>query len=377
MYGRGKFRLRGWMTALWQDRVTAPKEEFLRFSVADERDTGRTAITARAFGMNASAQADEYRFEIRLGDPGFVHVGDAQYLPSCENLELSGLYNEDWTPIEASLCSRRGGVKKGGQAHRPAADVPIEVEDRPAIYLGYLDSHFGHTITEFMSRLWIFDQFEPRDFRLVVSSPLDGKYPRWMRELFCLGQLPIENLTVYDRPTRLRSVIIPRQAHILASVVWTAGLETAAMVGNRAAPRGSQRSAQPVYLSRANINPPQRRVRGEADLISELDRRKVRIVSPEMLSISEQLQILRNHQTFVGPWGSAHHMKWFIQEPSHHIYLASQLRPSYLLFDAANGNASTWIKIFKARDKTKEYSSHVDDCLNPKFVLETLDRLGL
>jgi hypothetical protein len=202
----------------------AIEHDILYYRQSTLGDIGEFAYHVRIYSPTDILGAPDAAGRTRLdgvavlqGNPGQVEGTDLRYRPPVRPRESCAHYDAAGAPVPASFTFR-GSADDLVFATHPVAPLEARdfmIENRPSIYLGRLINAFGHIITETMSRFWIFDAHEPRNFNLVFHGMKPKDFPGWMRELLELAGLPLENVSVYDSPTILKNVIIPRQGMIL------------------------------------------------------------------------------------------------------------------------------------------------------------------
>ena len=320
-----------------------------RFRIDLPSDAEPRSAVIHAHGYPVEIKEREWSdLAIRAGAPGFAIHEDLLYLPAGDALPQSGLYDRDGQPATESVLFRGETQMSGLAKVAPWDPRPgLAVEERDAIYLGHVSS-IGHFLTETLSRVWVRDACGLAD-PVWVFHGADPRVKPWGAELLRHAGIPLDRLVRYAAPTRLRRVVVPRPALELNAGIWSIFPEFMADLGARVLGRSVvRRSEQPLYLSRERMRPRQRIHGNEGALSAWLRARGTRIVHFQDMPIAEQVRAINTHATVIGPVGSAHHLNLLAGRPARHIYLARSLGPqTYMLVDAAKGNASHWIR---ARD---------------------------
>lgn len=342
--------------------------------------TGPETVAIRTYGgYGAPELASLASVDLRHGSPGALHSDEALYFPTGESLENSGLYQATGTPIPDSLIGQRwvGSSFTNGHLAPQVDPSRMPTDPRPSVYFGFIDPHFGHFITDSLARLWWFREAAEPDRQIVFHGPALSP---WMREFLQLAGIRLDAFASHAAPTLLRDIVVPRPAIALETSLWSAFLESTADIATRAL-AGSEgvtsRSDQPVYLSRHRIHPLRRIVHGESRLIDYLVQRKCLIVSPETLSLAEQIRLFNTHRVFIGPWGSAHHMTMFSRDPATHIHISPQLKRTQFMLDAAKGNTAIYIRSRRLFSALKKAPSTQDDLLWLPETISALKDLGI
>lgn len=271
-------------------------------------------------------------------DPDVEHLHELRYLPARFFAKRAQqLYGGDWTDVEATILRRgpRGERPVDEALGEPTYSGRWERFDEPCIYIGQFNfgRSFGHFLTEGISRLWrAFDDDRP----LVHHSPASRPVPSFVSDFLAGVGIPRERLVVFDRPTILGDVLVPHPSIVNQSSVHLAHRRTAARYwSSLGVSDGDLQSEGPVYMSRSRLAPELRRMAGERELESILERRGVRIAHPEELPLAEQVGLLARHRPALGPIGSAFHLSLLAPRGQEHRYLLEPpLHPNFLLIGA-------------------------------------------
>jgi len=283
-------------------------------------------------------------FQVYDGTPcTIIEVNDAfrPLGPKC-------LYDRHGARIDES-CVRRGkGLTKFIASGPDTMPLPTDfiTVDQPVVYLGWLQNHWGHFLTEGISRLWPFCQ-----------------YPELKRMLgvYCCSTLPHQNiwdfinaldLDIYiggDRPRqaiRFRKVFIPLPSFVNQAKAYTVHSKAVASVVDFCLREECpQVSSQPVFLSRSKLAVA-RSVSNEAELERALTKRGFLIVYPEELNLSSQVNLFNNYRYFAGCWGSAFHTVILSKRPetiTTDVLCEGTPNPNFLMFDSILGNEAKYV----------------------------------
>ncbi len=177
------------------------------------------------------------------------------------------------------------------------------------LYLGNFMNHYGHFLTEFLSRLWILE--EDAGFDCFVAYPSTANRGRYLPKDFhrdLCGQvgLDLERLKILHAPARFAELVVPEQLWILNTQVngRLRGLyERIAQAHRNGDPAGR------VFLSRSP------RVDQRLANTSQIERVFAgfgfSVVYPEELAMSDQLRLYANCEILAGLSGSGMHNALF------------------------------------------------------------------
>lgn len=287
--------------------------------------------------------------QLRRELPAVDELRDVVYVPAGFGGHEGGaqvLCSQDGRVIKASRVESEPGGPVVAWASRTPPDFRAppasDVVDSAVIYVGHLATHFGHFLTEGVSRLWFPVLHEQSALPLVFHGPEAALRIGFVGEFLHALGLEASRFLPLNRPTLLRQVIIPGFSSALQWKLHDVHIELLRRAGSQLRqPRpASSSSRRPIYLSRSRLGSRQRRVAGERALEGLLTDWGVRVAHPEILSLRDQVMLFEDHRPVMGPMGSAHHTAALLEDPSHHVYLDvhGSLNPNHLLIDAASGD---------------------------------------
>jgi capsular polysaccharide biosynthesis protein len=302
------------------------------------------------FHLRGDAPAFRSRLEellagisVRAGQPETLLEVDAAFL-------LPGtlcLYDKHGVRIDSS-CIRRGpGMSEYYKAGPEAVAVPkaCAIIRKPLLYLSWAQSHWGHFLTEGVSRLWARCAYaEMRQIRCLSLLPYPGS-ASVAGYLAALG-LAGEQVRDFKVPVRIDKCFVPAASFSNRAEAYAAHLRPSREVVAAADRDAAQPVQRAVYMSRARLGA-DRLIRRELELELALCSLGVRIVYPEQLSLAEQIQLFNAHRVFIGCWGSAFHGLCLARDPEKittHIIVDAVPNANYLMFDALFGCRSNYIQ---------------------------------
>ncbi|GAB2876291.1 glycosyltransferase family 61 protein [Nocardioides pacificus] len=275
-------------------------------------------------------------FPVPVQGPSGVETVDDALLTHIEHGELNVLRRPDrW--LRGAVHDRDGALVRasqmigglGGNRHVAADPAVVEVPDGLKtltgtwLYGGHWMGHFGHFITETLPTLW---PQEPAVEGLVFhrrSTRVRG-VTDWQQRLLTmagLGDLPLE--MVRPRPLRVEHLLVAARPVVMAGWARPEAVEVWRRVAAGAGAPPRDPSAR-VYLSRTEFNrtqrdgtrpPPRGGHRSTPERDEELDAAFAAagfsVVSPERLSIDEQIRTVAGAAVIAGPTGSALHLSAF------------------------------------------------------------------
>ncbi len=201
----------------------------------------------------------------------------------------------------------------------PTAPVPDEITELAGrhLYAGVARVHFGHFLTETISRLWALDQlerpvdsiiFQPiyhRTAKTMLSTPL-----RQIVEVLSDG-IPVQ---AFNGPVRAEELVVPSQG--VGHFGWSTGTpEFRHFVRSRFEAAFSANGPEKLYISRARLKNGDRHLDQEDQIEEMMIAAGYTAFHPERFSIHEQAAHYLAARVIVGGDGSAFHFAAHLFQP--------------------------------------------------------------
>lgn len=213
----------------------------------------------------------------------------------------AGVYDAAGALICEAAHRRYGRLWTHGGAGRPRA-AEARLGGR-SFFLGWGFIHFGHFLTETVTRLAALTPEEAAGYDHFVVIPWRRRLPGFAMDI--LAALGVaDRVRFVTAPTSADHLTVTEPVVELHAKVHECVAGLAAHVGGEEEPDEGA-----VFLSRAGLGRwgEARMVVGEAALERALAAAGVAIVRPETLPLPEQVAALRRHRTVIGFAGSALH----------------------------------------------------------------------
>jgi len=284
------------------------------------------------------------------------------------------VYDQNGTLV-ADSCVRRGVEKEnnfsGAPERLPKNLTPNHILKHEALFLGPYDmTHYGHWLTEGVARLWFLRQEKnvrrpiltgttrPQSLSRRLYDMARRRTPNWMLGLSALG-VEFNRFTFCAKPVRIASIIVPSCSIYLRHGIHAAHLDVTRAIGKALCKAPiTPRSSLPVYLSRAKQTNQISTYQGHDEVDAFCHDEGFRVVYPETMSLSEQIALFNQHDTFIGFFGSAFHtllMRW-ADEPTTNILLGpADPNPTYFHIDRLMGNATHHIDCCRVLEDRRRY----------------------
>jgi capsular polysaccharide biosynthesis protein len=290
------------------------------------------------------------------------------------------LFDSDGQRIPLS-CSRRGpGLSEIFHANIEQIHPPDDCANipDPLIYLSWLPAHWGHFLTESISRLWARSE-QPELSRLRgFFAHLEVLPPPILEFLNALG-LDESRFLTSSKPVRLERCFIPAASFSNRAEAYAVHLASSrdvaqVLLGNVPI----SKSNQPVFLSRSKFKIV-RTLRHEAELEERLAAHGVLIVYPETMTLAEQVALFNTHSTFIGCFGSAFHGLAFSRSPRElttQMLIDGMPNTNFLMFDALLGHDSHYVDVISKTPDQVQVWPRLDLTIDTQSCLAYLRDAG-
>lgn len=258
-----------------------------------------------------------------------------------------------------------------------ADDLPVY--DRPVLYMGHIRPHFGHFLMESLAGWWgLTEELGDIDrylFHVYNPALLERPFVKACLEAMQIGP---EQILFFDRPMRLKQVIVPEATFQLKSHAYTKYRDTLNRISHAlgAAVPAAQQTDQPVYLSKTQNQSGVRRYIGEERVEAFLAERGARIVHPQQLPFAEQFRVVNQHRHVIGFQGSQMSNLVGALEPRNVIYFTDQQAWAGLfMLTRLYGNDATFVNVSEDAHKLHTlYNSAMRRMLGKKTQFEGFDK---
>jgi hypothetical protein len=266
----------------------------------------------------------------------------------------SCLYDKDGRRI-AESCVRRGENLDdyiGAEKERIDPPTDFAVVSTPVLYLSMYFRHWGHFLTEAVSRLWPRHAYpEFRDIEVLFAGFNLGFRRHDNARAFFAGLSTPPRFAAPRGVAKLAKCFVPTPSFVNRAVAYAGHLAATREVGaSLTRDAGIARTEQPLYLSRSRLVGVDRVVVNETAFEEILRGAGVRIAHPQEMSLVDQIALFRSHATILGCAGSALHNLMFTADGvgmRAHVFSERQLNRNCLLIDGIVGNASHYARVLE------------------------------
>ena len=290
---------------------------------------------------------------IKEEDPETEYATNVYYSPPITQ-DGWGIFYSDSLIVEA--CAERWlpqlyRLRQSGQSATSYAQASETVsDDYEYIYGGWYNPHFGHFLTESLSRLWPFAETGLKENQKVIfhgyGSPSEWFQHDYVRDLFGLLNITPDRIVHSNTPFRIPRLTIPGASFITQAVAYRAFSRFGLTLGERlmAGRPAAQLNNRPVYFSKSHLQTGVQRIVNEDAILAVMERKGVEVLYPELLSIREKIDLFTSRGVISGWCMSGHHIGLFTPKCARFEFLSPPvLNENFLLFDGLTGhNANYW-----------------------------------
>ena len=245
---------------------------------------------------------------------------------------ISGVFDEELNEVNESVFVR------GYRVSFPRDITQLQIESLSkkkgqCVYLGWFITHYGHFITESISRMWWLakyrDEIKNCVFLVHANFKSPNDFPMHVKETLNAFGVSLSQIELIDDDMICESLIVPSQSIVLDYSISEFQLDTWNEIKTKLYKESANKPKRKVYLSRKYQDQKDTsRKFNDIDVEEVFKRYGFEIVYPELLSFQEQVQIYAETEILAGPVGSAMHNAAFMSENSTVLILA----PNSFLF---------------------------------------------
>lgn len=297
------------------------------------------------------------RFDVRMDEtPGFAPLRDVVLLP-----QYDALYYQDGSRVDETrrvniptdIGSRHVLERdklKSVATEPPFATIPdnFDVVEFPVVFVGAIWPHYGHFITDGMSKLWAIDRAPGLPLLMQARPSVRAHGCSFIDEIHARLGLNERGLIMPTRPTLFRRVLAAKAAFQHTFRLYDCHQDPHLKVCETITTEGNVAENVPekVYFTRSKLKEHERKVVEEIALEERLRSSGFAIVAPEQISFVDQVKIFNSAKWIVGTIGSAFHTCLFARpNPERALFMMSwgKINPRYLLIDEITAQRSYYL----------------------------------
>lgn len=318
-------------------------------------------------------------------------MSDVQTFPDVAVMPFQALWDHDpqggpaWPDFETQTTARFC------RQHGVPVDVPPRLEPcraeiaEDAIWGGYIHPHFGHLISEHLTR--ILPSLHARPDDLVLFMTHEGQDPAtvpvFFYDILHWYGLPRERIRIIAQPTMVRRLSVVPQGEVL----WGKAPDASYLDLLDALPGRNGLRPRPdniVYVGRMGlVTKGQGSHLGEGYLVRHLQDLGITILDPARLGLREQLECYAGAKTLIFAEGSTLHGRQLLGRVRQDVHVLKRrvrylarpnMRPRVRRLNYVNTNGGT----LRVRDRADKGFPHRNAVFyNTEALLACFDALGL
>lgn len=205
----------------------------------------------------------------------------------------------------------------------PIEENEAEYLEEDVVYLGYVNNHWGHFLIDCSTRLYYYLEHkdEPLTYAFLVNEHTEYEAIAPIRRFFELLGISGKLLFIHE-VTRCRKIILPEPGYMINGYYSRQFLKVFETVADQV-DCSRYPSYDRVYYARNQFRKAKGSEAGEAILLDLFQKNGFTLISPEQLTLDEQIAIIRNTGLLAGIMGTLGHNMLFAK-PGQHMILVNK-----------------------------------------------------
>ena len=207
------------------------------------------------------------------------------------------------------------------------------IEHKKVIYLGNIQNCFGHYFTDNLRKVWFLKTFQARKLlnegtEIVYTTDKAPLLPVAF-EIWKMAGVDLSQARLIDKLTRFDVVYVPDNCFIepkykMFTPEWSEMVQNIKMnaLKNKNGAIGLNNSlSRRVYLTRVRLDKGGKTEIGEKEIVRAFEKEGFEVVSPEQLSICDQIRLMNDCSYLVATEGSVAHLSVFCKPKTNVVIL--------------------------------------------------------
>jgi capsular polysaccharide biosynthesis protein len=322
------------------------------------------------------------RFDVRMNEtPGLAPLRNVVMLP-----EFDPLYDLDGMRIDVTrrvnippdigsrhVLKRDQVQSENNEPQQVVIPRDLDVVEQPVVFIGAIWPHYGHFVTDGMSKLWAIDRVPDLPLLMQARPPVRSHGCNYIDEVHARLKLVERGLLMPSRPTLFRKVLAAKAAFQHTFRLYDCHQNPHLKVADSILAEDGAAASGPkkVYLTRSRLKARERKANEEVELERRLRKEGFEIVAPEQVAFADQVRMFNSAQWVAGMIGSAFHTCLFARpNPDRVLFMMAwdKLNPRYLMIDEITAQRSFYVncvavKSVDSRERVSETAIDVDRAL--------------
>lgn len=322
------------------------------------------------------------RFDVRIGEsPGFAPLRDVVMLP-----DYDPLYTRDGARVDVTrrvnippdiasrhVLERDLMTSSATEPRHVLIPDNLDVVEQPVVFVGAIWPHYGHFITDGMSKLWGVDRVAGLPLLMQARPPVRAHGCAFIDEVLTRLELAERGIMMPTRPTLFRKVLAAKAAFQHTFRLYDCHQDPHLKVTESilAEDCGSAEGPEKVYFTRSKLKAHERKAAEEYEIENRLRDAGFDVVAPERVPFADQVRLFNSAKWVVGMIGSAFHTCLFAHpNPERSLFLLcwDKINPRYLMIDEMTAQRSYYlncatVNAVDSRDRITDTTIDVDRTL--------------
>ena len=301
-----------------------------------------------------------------IEDPRITCVNNGTVLPAKIDRNkvwgLGGVLDENDLFVEESRLDENFGGKYSYDKEKTI------ICRENILFLGVFPNHWGHFLIDVLCKLWCIDSIsEDVKIAYVGVDWIDSKeISKVFVDALELVGINRERLMYIDEPTFFDKILIPDRTlgfkhswHSKYKIVIEKMIQNACAIERQ---KGTQ-SYEKIYFTRTRFAAARKKEVGEKIIADFFERNGYEIISPELLSVTEQIFLFNSCREFACVSGTLAHNSLFAQKDAQLTIFnrTNEANPPQLRIDQLTRLTITYVDAFSSRELKKRTGYNARD----------------
>ena len=222
----------------------------------------------------------------------------------------------------------------------------VEYRNETVIYLNHFIKHWGHFLVDVIGRMW----YKNDKYKYVFTTNYneDLKIEGSFLEFITYSGINIDDIIIINKPTKFKKILIPETSYIPGDYFTKEYMDIFKEVVKNC-PK-EKTDVKKIYFSRQSFNRAKSKEVGESKLEKLFLDNGFTPVSPEKLSLKDQINYIQNANEIVAINGTLPHNIMFAKKNTKLIILNKTYSINFhnFLMNQASGCDATFIDVHKS-----------------------------
>ena len=199
----------------------------------------------------------------------------------------------------------------------------VTKSDEEVVYLGYINNHWGHFLVDFSTRLWAVKKYTNKNVKFVFLVNEGEKFEPSsnIKQFLELCGLTMDRIEFVNKVTNYKKIFLPESSYITNVYYSEEYLQMFSTLVDNCNINSSTLKNEKIYLTRTHFYKAKKTEFGEKQIENLFKQNGFLILSPEKLSLIEQIGLFNNSNLIVCMSGTLGHNLLFSQNDTELVIL--------------------------------------------------------